>query len=68
MYQFTNDYKGVFGCHYQGPSSGMTIYEGLNMPVALLGGVVLLEEVCHCRPGLYDPLPSCLEASLLAFR
>ena len=33
-------------------------------------GVALLEKVCHCRLGLLDPHPSCLEASCLvaAFR
>lgn len=38
--------------------------------VALLAGVALLQEVCHCGGGLGDPLPSCLEGSLLlaAFR
>ena len=33
--------------------------------VVLLGGVALLELVCHCGHGLYDPHPSCLEASML---
>ncbi len=28
--------------------------------VALLEGVTLLEEVCHCGGGLGDPPPSCL--------
>jgi hypothetical protein len=32
--------------------------------MALLEGVALLEEVCHCGSGLRDPHPSCLEASL----
>jgi hypothetical protein len=38
----------------------------LRLGSALLGGVALLEEVCLCGCGLWDPLPSCLEASLLA--
>ena len=33
--------------------------------MALLEGVALLEEVCHCGGGLRDPPPSCLEDSLL---
>lgn len=33
--------------------------------VALLGGVGLLEELCHCGSGIWDPPPSCLETSLL---
>jgi len=33
--------------------------------VALFGGVALLEEVCHCRHGLPDPLPNHAGASLL---
>jgi len=33
----------------------------LAQGVALLGGVALLEEVCHCVSGLWDPSPSCLE-------
>jgi hypothetical protein len=42
----------------------------LAQEVTLLGGVALLEEVCHCRRGLSDPHPSCLEVSILlaAFR
>jgi hypothetical protein len=33
----------------------------LAQEVAQLGGVALLEEVCHCVGGLWDPPPSCLE-------
>lgn len=33
--------------------------------VALLGGMDLLEEVCHCGDELCDLPPSCLEDSLL---
>jgi hypothetical protein len=38
--------------------------------VALFGGVALLELVCHCGRGLWDPHPNSLEVSiqLAAFR
>lgn len=38
---------------------------GLARRVVLLGGVDLLEEVCHCGDELWDLPPSCLEDSLL---
>ena len=34
--------------------------------VALLGGVALLEDVCHCGCGQWDPPPNHVGASLLA--
>jgi hypothetical protein len=37
----------------------------LAQGMALLGGLVLLEWVCHCGCGLKDPHPSFLGASLL---
>ena len=37
----------------------------LAQGVAVLGGVALLEWVCHCGHGLLDPHPSCPEASIL---
>ena len=37
----------------------------LTQGVALLGGVALLEEVCHCWGGLWDLPPSFLEVSFL---
>jgi len=36
------------------------VYICMAQGVALLEGVTLLEEVCHCEGGLGDPLPSCL--------
>ena len=30
-----------------------------------IGGVSMVEWMCHCRGGLVDPPASCLEASLL---
>ena len=37
----------------------------LAQGVAGLEGVALLEQVCHCGHGLYDPIPSYLEVSSL---
>ena len=36
----------------------------LTQGVTLLGDVTLLEEVCQCMGGFWDPPPSCPEASL----
>ena len=45
-------------------STSVMISICLAQGVALLGGMTLLEEVCHCRHGLLDPLPSHMGASL----
>jgi hypothetical protein len=38
----------------------MVVLICLAQGMALLGGVILFEEVCHCGVGLWDPAPSCL--------
>lgn len=48
------------GLNMLGPWSGTIRKSGL-FGVSM----ALLEEVCHCEGGLYDPPPSCLEDSLL---
>jgi len=38
----------------------MMVFICLAQGVALLEGMALLEEVCHCGGGIGDPHPSCL--------
>jgi hypothetical protein len=47
--------------HYENQYSGVVVWICLAKGMALLGGLALLDEVCHCMGGLWGPPLTCMK-------